>query len=556
MPATSLTDEQWRAVLAAEMPQIPHPAAPPGEPSLVDRIGPYRGPMGLFGPMSPMINGHFEGESSPATWNTMFGGFSGGNPATAPPLPQDAAIAAQNAAPVPPPTPAGPPPPPGMAGRAAEGMGAGFRMPTPFETVLANYGDARKALGGIGQIGPIDRSLANTGLGMGIDSAQMMAAAKGAEAKLEKEGLGQIADVHTERGNFLRDEATQEGNIYQKEGDAIAKANKIHDEDLDWLHKNSRIDPYRKFTTNAGAGILALLGTGLMAAGAGLATDNSLNWTKQVDALLDKEADAQMAMVKNKQFAATEAGRNIQRILDTSKDRAEARLRFRAQHLAALGEKVEAIKNTTESKAVVERANQFIAENDRKIGQAMADLGIRREGLQSQEEQAKLSASVARRGQDVSLFSGLSGNESQMYTALQSRLAALAKPMREEQNKIDNAYNDAASAGRAFYEALRSGAAGNRLNDLAQAFVDAQQRFMAGGNGTVGARDEVRAYGFPKSFKELLGKTGRYDAEDVARNLDMLEKLRHDRVQFLHNGFYDTIMPPSNSVYHSGPPGR
>lgn len=543
-PGWLLSPEAWRGVAGAPMPDIPNVRPPPGFESNAEFVSglPSFNPLGMFGRRT--VGGYPVGTSSPATWNPAYGGPTFGN---APPAavaagvpPSIAPSAVDEGAPPGEPVTTGPPMP----------------MPTFFDTVLGDYAQATRALPGLPGMSGYDRSATNAGFaGMraaGMDSA----AARRATATVIGEGEKALGDLSAEKGAYLEDDSKQEGQYYDASTKEYGEWKDKHDTDVEWLRTHTSVDPYRKFTTNAGAGILALLGTGLMAAGAGMRSDTSMEWTKQIDNLLGREADQQMKMIKNTQFAASESGKNMQRILDTSKDRFEARTRFKLQHLAGLSEKAEAIKHGTESKAVASRAEEFIADNNERIARGLADIGIRREGLGSQESIARLSTNLGLRDQEVRLLLGLTGTAAQREHALLNLQYQRAKPVIDATREIDKDFAMAASAGKALREALLAGKSGAQLNALASPFAQALAKAMSGGGGAAAPlREEVRAYGIPTNFDEALAKLQAMDANDVAALMQHLNTARDDKKMFLYQGYAEGFNPPPNAVY-SSPPGK
>lgn len=549
-----VSDDDWnRTVAAFHAAQAPTPGqVQMREPSFIDSLPEYNGPFGMFGPMKRMVNGYFPGMSEPATWSPR---YMGGAP--------PGAVAAGVTPPEPPPAGGAPPPPQGGAPPPADGSAAGrvgaamtssLRMPTSSDAVLQEMDALAPYLTRPAAIGNVNQSMTDAGLRVVNNANQATTKAKRDEANVMSAGHVALGDIAAQRANLQDAAGDEDAGIYDAERNAYNEVRKQRDQDAKWLRENSKIDPYRKFTTNAGAGILALLGTGLMATGASMRHDGSLEWTKQVDSMLDHEAESQMKLVNNKKWSVTEAGQNMQRLIDTSKDAFEARMRFRNQKLGALVDRAEAIKNSTESEAVKARAEEFIAETNRKIGQNMMDIGIRREGLRSQEAQANLAAGVQTRGQDLALAGQLHGNETQLTNAQRAADAARYKPIRDQAIELDKDYANARTAAQTFYNALRDKkTSSEQLNSYASAFIEAQNKFMSGSGGTAGVRDEVRTFGFPTSAKELLAKANRqYNAQDVAQAMMRLEQAHHDKKDFLYNGVWSTPTPPANSVYSSG----
>jgi hypothetical protein len=537
-------------MIASRFPKAPpKPSSNPFEPNaeFVASL-PEANPFGLFGPSSSRQ--YIPGASSSATWNPNYSPTFGNAPPSilaamppgSPPMPQESA-----------------PDPSAQAASSSEPVTTG--PPKPFDTFydasLANYQKASAALPPPPGMGGYDRSKTKAGLDNLMAAGRDWGAAQRAEATVVAEGDKQLAALEGDRANLYEKAGDEDLSTYDRTVTEYATEKKKHEEDVQWLRDNPKIDPYRTFTTNAGAGILALLGVGLMAGGAGLRRDSSLDWTKQIDKMLDREADAQMRLVKNKQFAATESGQNMQRILSSSKDFFEAKTRFRNQYLSGLNAKAEAIKQGTESKAVVERAEALIAKNNESIAKGLADIGIRQEGLSSQEVQSRLQSAVGLRDQEVRLLLGLTGTEAEREKALNNILYQRSKPVIDTVAQIEKDYAVAASAGKALREALLKGEKGPALNNLASPFAQAVAQFMGGGAGSqAGIRDEVRAYGIPTSFEQIMAKLQAMDANDVANLMQHLAEARDDKKVFLYERHAQGFNPPPNAQYSAPPPAR
>jgi len=524
------------------MPDIPNMVRP-GFESNAEAVSalPEFNPLGLFGRRT--VGGYPVGTSSPATWNPLYGGPTFGN---APP----AAVAAGAAPSIAPPAEEGAPPGEPIT------TGPPQPMPTFFDAALGDYTQATRAIGGLPGMSGYDRTGTNAAFGAmraaGLDSA----AARRATATVIGENEKALGDLEAEKGSYLEDDSKQESQYYDASTKEYGEENAKHKEDVEYLRTHTEVDPYRKFTTNAGAGILALLGTGLMAAGAGMRKDGSLAWTQQIDKMLDREADQQMKMIKNTQFAASESGKNMQRILDTSKDRFEARSRFKLQHLAALNSKAEAIKHGTESKAVASRAEEFIADTNERIARGLADINIRREGLGSQESIARLSTNLGLRDQEVRLLLGLTGTAAQREHALLNLQYQRAKPTVEAAREIDKDFSLAASSGKALHQALLEGKSGKVLQSLYAPFAQAFTKAMSGGGAAAGVlSDDVRAYGIPTDFDSAMSWIQKMDANEIATLMGHLNTSKSDKKMYLYQGYAEGFNPPPNQIYYS-PPGK
>lgn len=545
-PPSWLNPEIFRTIQNAPGVAVPNVRPPPGFESNAEFVSrlPEFNPLGLFGRKT--VGGYPVGTSMPATWNPLYPGPTFGN-APKSVLDQDAAAASAG----------GVAPPPGEGDPSGPvTTGPPTPMPTFFDSVLGDYRQATAALPGVPGLGGYDRFATEAGFrGMRAAGADLAKARRETAGTLSKgeDALGQLS---ADRSSYLENDSTQEEKYYDASTRDYGEEKKKHDEDHDWLRKNYKVDPYRKFTTNAGAGILALLGTGLMAAGAGMRRDGSLQWTQQIDKMLDREADEQMRMIKNKQFTMTESGKNMQRILDTSKDRFEARTRFKNQHLAALNEKAEAIKHSTESEAVKSRAEEFIAENNDRIAKNLADIGIRREGLGSQEAIARLSTNLGLRDQEVRLLLGLTGTAAQREHALLQLQAARAKPVVDAAREIDKDFAAAASAGKALRQALLDGKDSKVVQSLYAPFAQAFTKAMSGGGSAAGViSDDVRAYGIPTDVDSAVQWLQRMDANDIATLMGHLNTSKLDKKNYLYEGYAQGFNPPANQVYYA-PPGK
>lgn len=444
--------------------------------------------------------------------------------------------------------------PAGGAGPISRGMGIGLKLPVSSEEVAQGMGDAQKFATKIGSIARPSETLGNEGLKYMYNANAEQAAAKRAEAGIAGEGLEKLAGISGDRAKiYERAEPIEKdaADSMQKEMDETRQNMK---DDTEWVRTHSRIDPYRTFRTNAGSAILGLLGVGLMATGAGLRSDTSMEWTKQVDGLLDREADQQMKMLSNKKWAVTEAGQNMKRIAQTSVDEYEARARFRMQGLQALNERAEQIKNTTESAAVRARAEQLIAENTRKLGEEISNVAMRREALRSGENVADVQARTTARGQDIGLYGQLSGHVSEYNKAMRAAERDAYKPIRTQLDELKKNFGAARAAAQRYYDALVAGKPSQQLNELASVYGDAYSKFASGGAQTAGARNALQTYGFPTSSEELFAKfRSQKSAKDMANMIKNLERSYNEQKVFIvdQTDQWPTAAPPTNSVYSS-----
>jgi len=453
-------------------------------------------------------------------------------------------------APVPPPTfipQVGPQA--GGGGGGVVGFGSSSTQPGTADEVTADYLKYKKYIPGLANVQRPDQTTGNVGLNMTIDSGQKFAAAKRAEADIEKEQLGQLADNETSRVNKLDDSRLQEESAYAGRTKQIAELEDGRKKDEKWLRDNPNVDPYKTFTTNAGAGIMALLGSALMATGAAIGKDSSLDWTKQVEGMLGREADAQMRLINNKRWSVTEAGQNIKRITEGSNDAYEARMRIVNQGLAALNAKAEAIKHTTESKLVHQRAEEVIASNNQAIAKNIMDAALRREGIQGQLGAAQLMASAQSQGNMVNLFTGLAGTNVTKNAQFQKLIQELQKPSLDQVRKLRESYGRAESAGDIFYRLLKAGkVSGQPLEDAASNYVTALRQYYTNKEGTMGERESVRSYTFPQSGKDLISRFERYGLEDVLETRHMLERSVNDRERHILTNQFSPI-PATGSIY-------
>ncbi len=292
-----------------------------------------------------------------------------------------------------------------------------------------------------------------------------------------------------------------------------------------------------------------------MAGGASVARDSSLNWTKQVDSALDREAESQLRMLQNKKWSVTEAGQNMKRIAQTSADAYEARVRFRMQGLQALNERAEQIKNTTESNSVRSRAEALIAQNKQKLGEEAANIAIRRESLRSGESIADLQSRVAMRGQDTGLYGQFAGNVSQYNAALRNAEREAYKPVREQLNNLKKDYGAARSAAQRYYDALVSGAPSQRLNELASVYGDAYSKYASGGTQSAQARNALQTYGLPTSGAEFFSKfKSQKNAKDLANMIRDIDRSYAERKGFIvddTDAWHGAAPPPTNAAYSS-----
>ncbi len=564
MPARYMPPEEWNAIVAAQQPQIvaPRPLEPNPEAAFIERMSTGHHPWGLFAPTPPMINGQFPGASSPAAWHPTMGWASGG-PAVDPLLPQDAAAAKADLPQAPTPEEArrnqGPAPAGGwptvqpMGARVSSAMGQEF-MPDHTDADIAALKKYLLATPKVGDIPKPSPELLNKGLGYSIDADDKRAAAIKAESLIEAEQQKALSDVEGEKQTKRNAWATEDENAVGHMGDYIAEQRKNADADSKWLRENQRVDPYRTFRTNAGAGIMAALGGALMATGAAMRRDNTLDWTKQIDKMLDREADIQIREIQNHRGTLNDAQTNIKRILESSRDMDEAKMRFRNQQLEGLNSKIEAIKHSTESKAVVERANALIAANKEQMGKNIMDVAARLMGLESQENISKLMAGVTQRGQDTALEAALAHISAGEREKVMQILSMRTAPMQAAQLKLDELASRAKTTGKALFDAVRQGSkyTGVAKNTLAESFTGALKSLLEG-TDRAGDRPEVAAYSWTLDPRELMKKLDRYDPETIGELMTMIEALHGDRSRAIWSGTLGGDIPTGSKFSKPAP---
>lgn len=447
------------------------------------------------------------------------------------------------------------PVPEGGGGGGSIGERTALSMPRSSQDVmqqLQDYGPLLKPSGGMGKV---DRTRTN----LGYELAQS-ASLEGGKA-LEDEAYWNAAEKQDLGGVASKREKLLEANAGAAEvrraavSEKVAKHQAKLDADAEYVRTHSRIDPYRTFTTNAAAGIFALLGTALMAGGSAMKKDSSLDWTKQVDALLEREAQSQIRMLDNKKWAVTEAGQNVKRILDTSRDEEEAVSRIQAQHLAGLAERAAAISANAQSEAMKARGRKAVADLRVKVGEHGMNLGIREQALESQENQADRAARSAERGQTLNFAGGIAGGVTATENAKRRAEFEASAPVRTRDRELENHYMDARTAAQNFYEILRDPkTTSEQRNDAASSFASAYATFAGGGTGTAGVRNDVRTYGVTVSPEKLLAKINRqYNAKDMADSLLRIDQMHADKRAYLYSGKWLSQPPPTNSRYSAGP---
>lgn len=443
---------------------------------------------------------------------------------------------------------------PGGGGPVSRAMGFGLRLPPTSDEVAEGMAGSRPYAPNPGNVGKPNESLGDLSMKY-MNSANIeQAIAKRAEADIADEGLRKLADVSGKRAKIYEGAEGTEKTANEETDKQLAETNANIKADTEYVRTHSRIDPYRTFKTNAGAGILALLGTALMAGGAAIGRDTSLKWTQQIDKLLDREAEEQMRLLQNKKWSITEAGQNMKRIAQTSVDQYEARARFRMQGLQALNERAEQIKNTTESKAVHARAEQFIAENTRKLGEEMGNIAMRREALRSGESVAELQARVASRGQDVGLYGQLYGDATRLTAAQRAAEKEQWRPIRDQINELRKNYSSARAAAQRYYEALVAGKKSEQLNELAGVFGDAYSKYASGTPQNPAARQAMASYGFTVNPKELVAKfNNQKSAKDMADMIKNLDRSQREQESYISEQAeqWPTAAPPTGAVYRA-----
>lgn len=426
----------------------------------------------------------------------------------------------------------------------------GYYVPRTSEGVMQDlqlYAPLMKAGGGIRRV---DRTRTNLGYELAQSASEEAGKAVTDEAywnQAEQQDLGGVAG---KREKIYEEGAKAAAERRKAVDEKVAGAQKKIDADIDYV-RNNPVDPYRSFRTNAGAGALALLGSALMATGAAMRRDNSLDWVKQIDKLLEREAQTQIRMLEDKKWAATEEGQNVKRIVDTSRDVEEAATRIQAQKLGVLAERAAAISANAKGEQLKARGKKAVADLREKLGEHAINIGIREQALESQENQADLQSRT-----QTNL-----GNLGFAGTVVQSAAAEAAKkrqldyeqslPVRTRLQEIEKKYQNAHSSIMNFWQVLRDPAASDAdKNAAAVAQASAWQDFMGGSNAPAGVRAGVATFGYPTSFKEFMNKLNKqptiYDMQSAIRRLD---QAAYDMAEHTRSGKWVTPAPPWGSSY-------
>jgi len=561
-------DAEWNAFTPSLRPALPPTAAAPDEhQAFLDRLELSKGgPFNLFRPGQPFVNGYPVGASSPAT-DTWLGSM-----ATAPPGARLQGIRPQAEAAAGPPPPAaptfeearrnvGPEPANGwpsiedVLGRTSNAMGEQFRVgpdDAMIRTELKNYLDVLPAKPGL--VRP-DPTLLKLGTKTMLSSLDKRNAAVKAEGDIEAEQKGALAENAAEAENLGRDAFIEENSFADSVAKQKREARAKMDADRKWLEENPTVDPYKTFRTNAGAGIMAAVGAALMATGAGLRRDSSLNWTQQISQMLDRETDLQMRAIQNKRANLNDQERNLKQIMESSADDYETRMRARNQKLFAINKRIDVIKNSTESKYVKERAKELMAQNEDAMGKNVADIAIRQMGIDSQLEQARLAAAGMGRGQDISVLQALMGAKYGADQTVTKARQAMLMPKITASDELKKLYGRADTTAELFFKALRDPKVKSAAkDDAARAFSGALQALLEG-TDKGGDRPAVAAYSWPTDWKELVARLDRYDPQTIAELRLMMKQLYRDRNDFIWGKALDPYSTP-NSEYSQPPPGR
>jgi hypothetical protein len=444
---------------------------------------------------------------------------------------------------------------PNQAGRISLGMGSSLRMGPSIDDVEDKMRASAKYLRGVGAIGRPDEGLSNEALTLMHKATGDEAAAKRAEAKIIAGQEDDLLSLSKTTEDFYKGEGKSEKTQYDITQDALQDVREKRAADEEYVRTHQRIDPYRTFQTNAGAGIFAVLGSALMASGAALKRDSSLDWTKQIDNMLDREAQAQIRLLDNKKWSVTEAGQNMKRIMDTSTSSFEARARFRMQHLAALTERAKAIGHATESAAVKQKAELFVAQAEKKMAEDQMNLAIRQQTLRSGENVAELQAKVAERGQTLGYLGGLQANASTRANALNQADLKYREPIEAARLALRQLYIGARSAAEEYWRILNDPKSTDSVkNEAAMRYTDASSKYYSGSTEAPGERAAAgRGWGPPLSYQDFRTKiSGRHNAKDLQVLLEGLDRSYGSRDRFIDTRTLPPpVVPPAGASYSS-----
>ncbi len=431
------------------------------------------------------------------------------------------------------------------------GYGSRLTLPPSSTELLEKLKDFGPYLAKGGAIQRVDKTRTNLGYNLAATAADEGAAATKDEAywkTAEQQDLGGVAG---KKEKLLEAGAKGMEERRKVTAEKVAKYQDKIDADSEYIRTHGKIDPYRTFQTNAAAGIFALLGSALMAGGAAARKDNSLDWTKQIDTMLEREAQAQIRMLENKKWSLTEAGQNVKRILDTSRDQEEAVSRLQAQNLGVLAERAAAITANAQSEIIKAQGKKAIAAIHEKLGEHAINIGIREQANESQENQAQLASSTQAQIANVGLLGTLSTNQT-TEAANRSRMAyEQSKPVLERVREITKGWEDAHTALTYLENVLHDPkSSSGAKNDAVAAYSTAFQTFMGGTAGTVGARNQNSTFGVPTSFEALAKKLNHQPTvADLVREGRLLDAAAREKTEHVKSGKWTGAPIAADSQY-------
>jgi len=436
----------------------------------------------------------------------------------------------------------------------SSGAGSSFKIPQTSDAVMEQMRAFAPLMASPGPIQRVDRTRTNLGYNLAQAAAEEGAQAVKDEAywkTAEQQDLGGVANKKEKR--ITEDAAAAETRLKDVH-ERVAKYQQKIDADSEYIRTHTKIDPYRTFTTNAGAGIFALLGSALMAGGAAARKDNSLDWTKQIDSMLNREAESQIRMLENKKWAVTDAGQNVKRILDTSRDVEEAKARIQAQYLGGLAERAAAISANAQSEQMKAQGKKAVAALREKLGEHAMNLGIREQGFESQENQAELGARTQAQVANVGLLGTVASGNLQAEQRRQQAEFERSKPVQTRLMEIEKGYEDAHTALQNFRRVLHDkNATAAEKNEAVAAYSSAFQTFMGGTAGTVGARNASSTFGAPRTFQDLFNKFNRQPNEkDLAAEDQRLDRAAYEKAAHVRSGKWVGAPTPYDSRYTVG----
>lgn len=402
-----------------------------------------------------------------------------------------------------------------------------------------------------GGIQRVDKTRTNLGFNLAAAAAEEGREATKEEAywqTAEQQDLGAVAAKKEKR---INEDATAAEARHASVMEAHKKVTDKMEGDREYIRTHTKIDPYRVFTTNAAAGAFALLGSALMAGGAGLRKDNTLDWTKQLDTILAREAESQIRMLENKKWSLTDAGQNAKRILDTSRDEEEAKTRLQAQFLAGLGERANAISANAKGEIMKAQGKKAMAAINEKLGEHALNIAIREQGFESAENQAVLGANTQTKVANVGLV-GTALTTNAQTESNRNRIAyELSKPVTDRVREIEKGWEDAKTALNFLQRTLHDPeASAATKNQAVAAYSTAFQAFMGGTAGTVGARNASSTFGVPASVEDVVKKLNRQPTvADLMAEGRRLDIGAHEKINHVRSGQWTGVPIPGDSKY-------